>query len=536
MRFARSSHPYNADDNHEVRAALQGDFHGRFLRGARGSRARRRRTRSSSSACRARVRRCSSKSWRATRWSRAPWSCRISRGSPWRSSGATDAVEVGVCAGRRRACRRTSCAPSANGISPRRAAQRKTDTPFFIDKMPNNWLYVWLIHLILPNAKIIDARRHPLGCCFSGIQAAFRPRPEFFLWLGDIGRYYRDYVELMAHVDAVLPGRVHRVFYESMIDDTEVEVRRLLEYCGLPFEEHACGSTRTIGAVRTASSEQVRQPIFRDGVDHWRHYEPWLGPLKDALGPVLDAIRQVPDFHRQLILNALLVINSIIGSKGIMTRSRSTNQRASGLERRPQPRDRFHALRAACFGHLGDPCRRHARGACRIRDRVPALSKRSWSPRRRRSKTCRTCRSASRCSTTRRSRQLHITNLDDYVKYSPSVSYVRGQGQGGNGQPGTSHIYMRGVVSGGDENHSGSQPSVGTYLDEAAGDDHRRHAGRPYLRHRAHRGPRRTAGHPVRRKFRGGHDSHHHQQAGSDQIRGELRPRRQPGGARRHRL
>ena len=165
--------------------------------------------------------------------------------------------------------------------------------------MPNNCLYVGLIHLLLPNAKIIDARRHPLGCCFSAFKQHFARGQSFTYDLADLGRYYRDYVELMAHIDRVLPGRVHRVFYESMIEDTETEVRRLLDYCGLPFEEQCLRFYENERPVRTASSEQVRQPIFRDGMEHWRHYEPWLGPLEKALGPVLEcypAVPAVPDF------------------------------------------------------------------------------------------------------------------------------------------------------------------------------------------------------------------------------------------------
>jgi Sulfotransferase family len=173
---------------------------------------------------------------------------------------------------------------------------RKTSAPFFIDKMPNNWLYLGLIHLILPNAKIIDARRHPLGCCFSAFKQHFARGQNFAYDLKDLGRYYCDYVELMSHIDTVLPGRVHRVFYESMIEDTEAEVRRLLDYCGLPFEEQCLRFYENARAVRTASSEQVRRPIFRDGIDHWRHYEPWLGPLKEALGPILESYPAVPDF------------------------------------------------------------------------------------------------------------------------------------------------------------------------------------------------------------------------------------------------
>jgi tetratricopeptide (TPR) repeat protein len=176
--------------------------------------------------------------------------------------------------------------------------QRKTGAPFFIDKMPNNFLHVGLIRLILPNAKIVDARRHPLGCCFSGFKQHFARGQGFTYSLADVGRYYRDYVELMAHFDAVLPGRVHRVFHERIVEDLEGEVRRLLDYCGLPFEDACLRFHENGRAVRTASSEQVRRPINRDGVDQWRRYEPWLQPLKDALGPVLDAYPEVPEFPR----------------------------------------------------------------------------------------------------------------------------------------------------------------------------------------------------------------------------------------------
>ena len=172
--------------------------------------------------------------------------------------------------------------------------QRKRGTPFFVDKMPNNWAYVGLIALMLPNAKIIDARRHPLSCCFSGFKQHFARGQHFSYSLEDIGRYYRDYATLMAHFDAVLPGRVHRVIYERMVDDTEAEVRRLLEYCGLPFEEPCLRFYENDRAVRTASSEQVRQPIFRDSVEQWRNYERWLGPLAAALGPVLDNYPEPP--------------------------------------------------------------------------------------------------------------------------------------------------------------------------------------------------------------------------------------------------
>lgn len=171
---------------------------------------------------------------------------------------------------------------------------RKTGAPFFIDKMPNNFVHIGLIQLALPNAKIIDARRHPLACCFSGFKQHFARGQNFTYSLDDMGRYYHDYVELMAHFDGVLPGRIHRVIYENMVADTEAEVRRLLDYCGLPFEAQCLRFFENARPVRTASSEQVRQPIYTDGIDHWRHYEPWLGPLKHALGPVLDAYPAPP--------------------------------------------------------------------------------------------------------------------------------------------------------------------------------------------------------------------------------------------------
>jgi hypothetical protein len=148
----------------------------------------------------------------------------------------------------------------------------------------------------LPNAKIIDARRHPLGCCLSAFKQNFARGQTFSYGLRDLGGYYRNYVELMTHFDAVLPGRVHRVFYERMIEDTEAEVRQLLTYCGLPFEDRCLRFYENERAVRTASSEQVRLPIFQDAKDHWRHYDPWLGPLKEMLGRVLECYPAVPEF------------------------------------------------------------------------------------------------------------------------------------------------------------------------------------------------------------------------------------------------
>ena len=177
----------------------------------------------------------------------------------------------------------------------RTAVQRKTGKPFYIDKLPNNWLYVPLIRLILPNARIIDARRHPLDCCWSNFRQHFAKGQAFSYGLADMGHYYRDYVRLMAHVDAVQPGAVHRVVHEALLDDPETEVRAMLAYLGQPFEDGCMAFHRNARAVRTASSEQVRRPINRDGVDQWRPYAPWLEPLRAALGPVLAAYPAVPD-------------------------------------------------------------------------------------------------------------------------------------------------------------------------------------------------------------------------------------------------
>ena len=161
---------------------------------------------------------------------------------------------------------------------------RKTGKPFFIDKLPNNWLHIGFIHLILPNARIIDARREPLDCCFSNFKQHFARGQAFSYSLDDMGRYYRDYVRMMDHWDTVLPGRVHRVVHEELIADPAREIARLLAALGLPFEDACLNFHENDRPVRTASSEQVRRPINRDGVERWRAYDPWLGPLKQALG------------------------------------------------------------------------------------------------------------------------------------------------------------------------------------------------------------------------------------------------------------
>ncbi len=156
--------------------------------------------------------------------------------------------------------------------------------PLFIDKMPNNFVHIGLIRLILPNAKVIDARRSPMACCFSCFKQLFGEGQEFTYGLPDVGRYYRSYVRLMDHWDEVLPGFVLRVMHEDVVDDLETQVRRILDFCGLPFEENCVHFHRTERNIRTPSSEQVRQPIFREGLEQWRRYEAHLGPLEEALG------------------------------------------------------------------------------------------------------------------------------------------------------------------------------------------------------------------------------------------------------------
>lgn len=178
-------------------------------------------------------------------------------------------------------------------------SQRRLGRPHFIDKLGSNFLHLGLIHLILPNARIIDARRSALACCFANFKQHFPIGFSVTNSLEDLGHCYREYVSLMAHFDAVLPGRVHRVRYENLVSDLESEVRRLLEHCGLPFEEQCLRFHETRRAVLTVSSEQVRQPLYTEAVDHWRHYEPWLGPLKQALGDLAEAAPARPAAGKQ---------------------------------------------------------------------------------------------------------------------------------------------------------------------------------------------------------------------------------------------
>jgi tetratricopeptide (TPR) repeat protein len=168
----------------------------------------------------------------------------------------------------------------------------RSGRPFFIDKMPNNFRHVGLIHLILPQARIIDARRDPMSCCFSNLKQLFAQGQEFAYSIEDIARYYRTYLELMRHWDAVLPGRVLRVQHEDVVEDLEGSVRRILDYCGLPFEAGCLDFYKTARSVRTPSSEQVRRPIFREGLEQWKMFEPWLGPLRVALGDAVERYRE----------------------------------------------------------------------------------------------------------------------------------------------------------------------------------------------------------------------------------------------------
>jgi tetratricopeptide (TPR) repeat protein len=163
----------------------------------------------------------------------------------------------------------------------------RTGKPFFIDKMPNNFRHLGLIHLMLPNAKVIDVRREPMACCFSNLKQLFAAGQEFTYSSEDIALYYRNYLELMRHWNGALPGRVLQLWYEDVVEDLEGSVRRILEFCGLDFEPACLDFHRTVRSVHSASSEQVRRPIFRDGLLQWRNYETWLNPLKTYLGDAL---------------------------------------------------------------------------------------------------------------------------------------------------------------------------------------------------------------------------------------------------------
>jgi len=168
----------------------------------------------------------------------------------------------------------------------------RRERPRFIDKMPNNFWHVGLIHLMLPNARIIDIRREPMACCVSNLKQLFARGQEFCNGIEEIARYYRTYLELMRHWDRVLPGRVLRVSYEDLVEDLDASVRRILAFCGLEFDPACLAFHSNRRAINTPSSEQVRRPLFREGLSQWQHYDPWLDPLRKMLG---DAIRRYRD-------------------------------------------------------------------------------------------------------------------------------------------------------------------------------------------------------------------------------------------------
>jgi hypothetical protein len=173
--------------------------------------------------------------------------------------------------------------------------KRRTERPFFVDKCPYNFWHTGLIRLILPNARIVDTRRHPMACCFANYSTNFAFGPSHSCNQADIGRFYADYVRLMAHFDSVQPGKIHRVFHERLVADFETELRRILDYLDLPFEQSCLAFYRNERSLNSLSSEQVRSPISSEGIDRWRNYEGWLGPMKTALGSVLGAYPDVPE-------------------------------------------------------------------------------------------------------------------------------------------------------------------------------------------------------------------------------------------------
>jgi hypothetical protein len=166
---------------------------------------------------------------------------------------------------------------------------RKTDRPHFIDKLPNNWLFAGFIRLILPNARIIDARRHPMSCGFANFRQHFARGQHFTYDLADIGAYYVDYLRMMRHMDAILPDKVHHVIYEQMVAESERTIRDLLAACALPFEATCLAFHESRRAVRTPSSEQVRMPIYTQGTENWQSFAPWLGPLQENVGDIVNS-------------------------------------------------------------------------------------------------------------------------------------------------------------------------------------------------------------------------------------------------------
>jgi hypothetical protein len=166
----------------------------------------------------------------------------------------------------------------------RDTAAYRTGKPRFTDKMPNNFQHLDLLQLILPNARILDVRREPMACCFAIFKQLFANGHPFAYSLGDIGRHHQLYVDLMAHWERALPGKILRVQYEDLVTGLEPNVRRILEFCGLDFEPECLQFHANRRKVHTPSAAQVQQPLYQEAIDHWRHFEPWLAPLRRALG------------------------------------------------------------------------------------------------------------------------------------------------------------------------------------------------------------------------------------------------------------
>ena len=344
----------------------------------------------------------------------------------------------------------------------------------------------------------------------------------------DMGRFYRDYVELMAHFDEVLPGRVHRVLYERTVEDTEAEVRRLLDYCGLPFEPGCLRFFENDRPVRTASAEQVRQPIYRDGVEQWRHYEAWLGPLKDALGPVLDAYPAVPASEPRRILRraapALLPCNSAAYCSACcrFRCSLDTNWTISW-----EDRDAGFQSEESESGSWSGPSRR-LRQCC---SRSPGPSA-AW-PRmthrdssevivtaQKRAENLQDVPISIQALGTETLEELNIRNFKDYVQLLPTVTAPAVPTRRGLRLPAGVHARRRDRRRRPGDHLAAERRHVPGRAADHDGPGQPRH---PHVRHRARRGARRPAGHAVRRELAGRHDPHHHQQAGPVRVRGGLR-------------
>ena len=463
-----------------------------------------------------------------------------------RRLGGGEAARTRRLSGRpRRARRRGTARRWARNISSAPGSSARPTGPYFIDKLPNNWAHVGLIHLILPNAKIIDARRHPLDCCFSNFKQHYARGQGFSYALDDMGRYYADYVALMAHFDAVLPGRVHRRDPRAADrrsrgrDPRAARLSRPGLRAGLPrFHE-------TERAVRTASSEQVRRPINRDGVGQWQPYEPWLGPLKAGAGP---GARRYPDGTGQALhdRSQLAAIDATVRSFRQSQNHLTRGAKAAEFSRDMTPKgdvDMNRSTRAGRYRRCWPrPCSARTRRRLRRRTRPLRASDAAGAPagaptRRRRhhrhraealARISRTCRSASRRSAPQQLEELNVSNFHDYTRLLPSISFQ-------TLQPGhDQRLYPR------RRQRRRRQPfglaALGRRLSRrAAGHDDRRHARRPYLRHRPHRGAARPAGHALRRLVRSRHDPHHHQQARHVRLLRRGRRRGQHRPPRRHR-